>query len=58
METSASLDHGYRCVIRSEDRLDAWIVDAERVAGGIAVASANATIREALRDRAWSYSFI
>ena len=57
METSASLDHGHRCVIRSEDRLDAWIVDAERVAGGIAVASANATIREALRDRAWDYSF-
>ncbi len=57
IETSDALDHGQRCVIRAEDRLDAWIVDAERVTGGIAVASANATIRDALRDRAWAYSF-
>lgn len=57
MTTSACLELSQRCVIRAEDRLDAWIVDAERVAGGIAVASASATIRDALRDRAWAYSF-
>lgn len=57
MQAPASLDHGQRCVIRAEDRLDAWIVDAERVAGGIAVAEASATIRDALHGRDWAYSF-
>lgn len=57
LETSPCLDLGQRCVIRAEDRLDAWIVDAERVAGGIAIASAAQTIRDALRGRAWAYAF-
>lgn len=57
MQTPASLDHRHRCVIRAEDRLDAWIVEAQCSAGGIAVAAADATIRDALGERAWAYAF-
>jgi len=57
IETSACIEQGQRCVIRTEDRRDAWIVEAERVTGGIAVAPASATIRDSLRDGAWAYSF-
>nr|MDQ3038535.1 arginine N-succinyltransferase [Pseudomonadota bacterium] len=57
IKTTDRLNHGHRCIIRAEDRGDAWIVDAERVAGGIEVASASHSIADSLRDRAWAYAF-
>ena len=55
---TASSECPSRCVIRADDRQDAWIVPARRTETGLAIVEGGLEIKDSLRDRHWTFSFL